>query len=121
MSNPISPAPNRGEIWLVDWSPGRGSEQLGKRPAVIIQNDQGNHSRGYTNTIVVAVSTKGLPVPMHVAIPKSKTNGLRENSFVKCEQLMTVSKTRLIGRAWGRLSADQMRQVDSAIKTSLAM
>ena len=91
------------------------------RPALIVQNDQGNHSRGYTNTIVVAVSTKGLNVPLHVPIPKSKTNGLRENSFVKCEQLMTVSKARLIGRAWGKLTAEHMRLVEAALKTSLQM
>jgi len=37
-----SPEPLRGEIWLVDWSPGRGSEQSGVRPALIIQNNVGN-------------------------------------------------------------------------------
>ena len=31
--------PKRGEIWLVDFNPARGSEQSGQRPAVVIQND----------------------------------------------------------------------------------
>ena len=121
MTPPEPPRPSRGEIWLVDWSPGRGSEQLGKRPALVIQNNQGNHSRGYTNTIVVAVSTNGLDIPLHVPIAKSKTNGLRENSFVKCEQVMTISKSRLMGRAWGRLTREQMDQVEEALRTSLDM
>jgi mRNA interferase MazF len=115
------PRPSRGEIWLIDWSPGRGSEQLGKRPALIIQSDHGNHSRGYTNTIVVAVSTKGKDIPLHVAVAKSKTNGLRENSFVKCEQVMTIRKHRLIGRAWGRLTREQMHLVEQALNASLEM
>ena len=31
--------PKRGEVWLVNWSPARGSEQAGRRPALVIQND----------------------------------------------------------------------------------
>ncbi len=34
--------PKRGEIWLIDFNPARGSEQSGQRPAVVIQNDVGN-------------------------------------------------------------------------------
>ncbi|HEX4793360.1 MAG TPA: type II toxin-antitoxin system PemK/MazF family toxin [Humisphaera sp.] len=120
-TNPELPRPVRGEVWLIDWSPGRGSEQLGRRPALIVQNDMGNQSRGYTNTIVVAISTKGKNVPLHVRIPKSKSNGLREDSFVKCEQVMTISKSRLVGRAWGRLTSEQMRQVNTAVAASLGL
>lgn len=116
-----SPRPSRGEIWLVDWSPGRGSEQLGRRPALIVQNNHGNHSRGYTNTIVVAISTKGLDIPLHVRIAKSRANGLREDSFVRCEQVLTISKSRLTGRPWGRLTPEQMERVDSALRESLAL
>ncbi|MBI2352221.1 MAG: type II toxin-antitoxin system PemK/MazF family toxin, partial [Deltaproteobacteria bacterium] len=34
--------PRRGEVWLVNFNPGRGSEQRGVRPALVIQNDTGN-------------------------------------------------------------------------------
>ena len=111
----------RGEIWLIDWSPGRGSEQLGRRPALVIQNDQGNHARAYPNTIVAAISTKGKPFRFHVPIKKSRQNGLKEDSFVKCEQLQTVSKERLIGRAWGKLNRDEMLAVDEAVCISLGL
>ncbi|HZT40774.1 MAG TPA: type II toxin-antitoxin system PemK/MazF family toxin [Chthonomonadaceae bacterium] len=53
----------RGEIYMVDWSPGRGSEQAGRRPAVIVQTDAANLNSNYPNTIVVAVSKSGKPVP----------------------------------------------------------
>ena len=49
----------RGEIWIVDWSPSRGSEQTGLRPAVVIQTDAANTNPYYPNTVVVTVSTKG--------------------------------------------------------------
>ena len=32
----------RGELYWIDWSPGRGTEIIGTRPALIIQNDIGN-------------------------------------------------------------------------------
>ena len=33
----------RGEVYLADLSPVVGSEQGGKRPVLIVQNDVGNH------------------------------------------------------------------------------
>ena len=56
-------APARGDIWIVDFNPARGSEQAGKRPALVVQNDVGNRNERYPNTIVLAMSTKSKPVP----------------------------------------------------------
>ncbi len=109
------PSPRRGEIWYADFSPARGSEQAGKRPALVIQNDAGNTNPCYPNTIVLAMSTKGKRVPFHVRIDPAKSNGLRETTFVKCEQILTISKTRLAGKGpLGRVSAGQFRQVEAA-------
>jgi mRNA interferase MazF len=84
----------RGDIRLVDWSPSRGSEQAGMRPAVVVQTDAANLNPRYPNTIVVTVSTKGKPVPFHVSIEPSEQNGLKEKSFVKCEQVLTIADGR---------------------------
>jgi len=51
-TSPLPSLPRRGEIWDVNWSPGRGAEQQGTRPALIIQNDRGNASTTYPLTIV---------------------------------------------------------------------
>jgi mRNA interferase MazF len=121
MTQPKTPRPSRGEIWEVDWSPGRGAEQTGRRPALIIQNDYGNHSDVYPNTIVATISTKGRNIPFHIFIRRSKGNGLKADSYVKCKQILTISKARLIGRAWGRLTTAEMARVGEAIKISLAL
>lgn len=121
MTQPKVPRPSRGEIWEVDWSPGRGAEQTGRRPALIIQNDHGNHSDVYPNTLVATISTKGRDIPFHVFIRKSKANGLKADSYIKCEQILTISKARLRGQAWGRLTADEMARVGEAIKLSLQL
>jgi mRNA interferase MazF len=112
---------NRGEIWLLDWSPGRGSEQTGVRPALIVQNDPGNHSPVYPNTMVASITTRGRNIPFHVLVLRSPVNGLKVDSYIKCEQVLTVSKARLLGSAWGRLTDVEMAQVDVALKLSLGL
>ncbi|MEK7677976.1 MAG: type II toxin-antitoxin system PemK/MazF family toxin [Verrucomicrobiota bacterium] len=115
-----APNPKRGQIWLVDWSPGRGSEQLGKRPALVIQTDAANSNLHYPNTIVLTVSTKGHPVPTHVEITPSPANGLSEISYVKCEQILTVSKHRL-EHLYGSLSKVEMDRVETAVRKVLVL
>ena len=110
----------RGQIWLVDWTPGRGSEQLGKRPALVIQTDAANSNIRYPNTIVLTLSTKGLSVATHIPIEPDATNGLRETSWVKCEQVLTISKARL-HQKWGHLSPAAMSRVELAVRIALGM
>jgi mRNA interferase MazF len=115
-------SPRRGEIWMVDFDPGRGSEQRGKRPALVLQNDSGNQHPQYLNTIVLAMSTKGRPIPFHIQIAPNPQNGLQEVTYVKCEQILTLSKARLLGpQALGQLSPSEMGKVEIAVKLSLAL
>jgi mRNA interferase MazF len=110
--------PKRGEIWLLDWSPSRGSEQAGFRPALIIQTDAANCNPGYPNTIVLAISTKGKAVPFHVVLKPHNLNGLSETSFVKCEQVLTVAKERLV-RKLGVIDEEELQKINRAIRLVL--
>jgi mRNA interferase MazF len=112
--------PKRGEIWLLDWSPSRGSEQSGFRPALVIQTDAANKNPGYPNTIVLAVSTKGKPVPFHVPLEPNRINGLTEASFVKCEQVLTVAKERLV-RKLGAIGEEELQQIKRAVRLVLEL
>lgn len=89
------PEIRRGQTWLVKWNPGRGSEKWGKGPALIIQTDAAKLNQRYTNTIVVAISTKGLPAATHLKIEPGRRTALRETTFVKDEQVLIISKERL--------------------------
>lgn len=104
----------------MDWSPGRGSEQTGLRPAVVIQTDAANLNEHYPNIIVLTVSTKGKPVPFHIVIRPSKQNNLRAESFIKCEQILTISKERLISRI-GLLEKEYMEKIKRAVKLVLEL
>jgi len=120
-ASPANAAPLKwGEIFMVDWSPGRGSEQTGERPAVIVQTDAFNSNGSYPNTVVVTVSKSGREIPTHVKVPQSAENGLWEPSYIKCEQIMTVDRKRL-GRRLGQITDDQLAQVAGAIKRVLSL
>ncbi len=113
-------APRRGELYWVDFSPGRGSEAGGRRPAVIVQCDPGNVSSAYPNTIILAVSSQGHEIPQHVRLRPSRLNGLKNNSFIKCEQILTIAKERL-GPRIGRLTPAELQQVNEAVRRNLAL
>ncbi len=112
------PSPRRGEIWDVNWSPGRGAEQQGTRPALIIQNDRGNASAAYPLTVVASMTRTERELPLHVRINPTNENGLTYSTDVKCEQIMTIEKYRLIRRR-GFITQEELREVDTALKLSL--
>ena len=115
---PVPQSPRRGEIWDVNWSPGRGAEQKGTRPALVIQNDRGNTSPSYPLTIVASMSRTERELPLHVRIAPSEENGLTDFTDVKCEQVMTIEKSRLIRRR-GVITGEELSKVDVALKLSL--
>lgn len=87
---------------------------------MIVQNDPFNTNPRYPNTIVVTVSRQGLPIPTHVKLEPNSTNGLSALSFVKCEQLLTISKERLTGKI-GTLSTEELTKVVKALKRVLVL
>ena len=108
----------RGEVYYVDRSPGRGSEQSGILPALVIQNNVGNQFS--PTTIVTAISTqRGKTYPFQVPIV-AQEGGLPRESIVKCEQIQTINQARL-GPLVGVLSMEKMQEVDLALKRSLEL
>ena len=107
--------PRRGEVWLGNFNPGRGSEQKGIRPALVIQKDTGNI---YASTTIVAAITSTIKeFPVTVALSASE-GGLKQRSMVNLAQLLTIDKGRLQKRL-GNLSDSAMEHVDEAIRVSL--
>lgn len=108
----------RGEIYWVDWNPGRGSEQSGLRPALVIQNDIGN--KFSPTTIVAALTTSTeKPYPFLVKVT-ARESGLPKDSTVNLAVILTVDKTRLTSKC-GVLSEAKISEVNEAIKTSLGL
>ncbi len=109
------PSPRRGEVWLVNFTPGRGSEQRGIRPALVIQNDVGNQ---YAATTIVAAITATIKIyPVTVPL-KKREGGLGQPSMVNLAQILTLDKSRL-QRRLGALSTETVNKVNTAIQVSL--
>jgi mRNA interferase MazF len=108
----------RGDIYDVDFSPGRGSEQTGVRPALIIQNDLGNQ---YSSTTIVAAVTsrQKKKYPFHVEFT-AEESGLVQDGTVLLEQLLIIDQGRLRQRR-GQLPPARMGEVNEALKRSLAL
>ena len=106
----------RGDIFYADIDEGKGSEQNGRRPVVILQNNKGN--RHSTTTIAAMItSARKKSLPTHVWLRK-EDSGLKEDSIVLLEQIQTLDKKRLVNKV-GRLGKVVMDQVDRAARRSL--
>lgn len=119
MATPSRPL-RRGQIWWVNWEPHRGSEQAGRRPALVIQSNVANEVDAYGLAIVAAMTTsdQDRESVLHVAVEPSTANGLSKAGFVKCEQVMTIHKSRLDGFI-GMLEPRYQKQVDNGLKLIL--
>jgi mRNA interferase MazF len=113
----MSSFPKRGEVWLVNWNPARGSEQAGKRPALVIQNNIGNEHA--STTIIAAISSKIRIYPMNVLLEPPE-GGLAVPSIIKTNQILTISKDRLEKRL-GTVDDIKMKEIEKALKLSLAL
>lgn len=108
----------RGQVYYADFGKRTGSEQGGKRPCVIIQNDTGNK---YSSTVIVApmTSRNKNSLPTHVETTKEDKH-LLIGSTILTEQIQTVDKNK-IGDFICNLSSHTMHEVDEALQISLAL
>ena len=110
---------SRGELYFADLGNGIGSEQNGKRPVVIIQNDVGN--RHSPTTIVAAISTQvktKANLPTHYYLKPG--SGLVQASMVMLEQIRTIDKTRL-SQYIGKLSQEDLQGINHALAISIGL
>jgi len=109
----------RGDIYFADFGQGIGSEQMGYRPVVIIQNDTGNK---HSPTVVVAAVTSKVEAkakqPTHCFI--GAEYGLELPSVILLEQLRTLDKQRL-EKYIGRLSERHLNDLNHALAISVGL
>ncbi|MCP3959807.1 MAG: mRNA-degrading endonuclease [bacterium] len=61
--------PAKGDIVAASFDPQSGHEQKGRRPALVISNNQFNRATGLA--IVCPITNTRRDVPFHVALPKA--------------------------------------------------
>lgn len=104
--------PKRSEIWLTSLEPVKGSEIGRTRPALIISNNKNNEYASTVTLIPITSSIERL-YPFEVLIIKGDS-GLSNDSKIKCNQIRTVDRLRLI-RKIGQLSREEIDKVEEAL------
>lgn len=104
-----------GSIYWVDFSPGKGSEALGRRPGLVVQIDALNDSRLSTVIMVAITSTlKFGELPGNVVLQKGEAN-VPKRCVVNVTQIKSVDK-RWLGEKIGTLSNERMAEVYQGLK-----
>ena len=112
------PAPSRGDVWLVDLEPIRGHEQVGRSPALVISLDLFN--QGPADLVVVLpISSRAKGIPFHVQVDPPEA-GLKGRSFIKCEDVRSISKERL-AQHWGRVSGETIDAVEDRLRILIGL
>ena len=112
----VSREVHRGDIYYVDLNPAMGSEQGGIRPVLVIQNEMGNL---FSPTVIVAPLTSRVETKNSMPL-QAGSGGVPKPSVVLLEQIRVIDKSRLQGFV-GSLAANEMKNVDDAIATSLGI
>lgn len=97
----------RGDVRWADLDPGRGHEQSGRRPVLVLSHDVFNDRSG--TVIAVALTSQepraGFPLTL-----ESKAAGVTKRSWIKISQIRTLSVDRL-GARIGRASEEELARV----------
>ena len=110
--------PARGEVWLIDLDPIRGREQAGQRPALVVSVDLFNQGPAEL-VVVIPLTSKAKGVPLHVTV-KPPEGGLRQVSYIKCEDVRSVSTSRLSKRL-GKVSPKTLAEVEDRLRVLLGL
>jgi mRNA interferase MazF len=110
--------PSRGEIWMVDLNPVRGHEQAGLKLCLVVSVDLFNHGPADL-LVVLPVTSKDKQVSLHVPI-EPQESGLAVRSYIKCEDIRSISKDRLMQQR-GNASKEIMALVEDRLRILLEL
>ena len=110
----------KGSIYWVDFSPGKGSEPLGRRPGLVIQNDILNDSK--LNTVIMLAITSTLEfgeLPGNISLRKGEAS-LPKKCVINVTQIKSVDKKSIIEKI-GTLSNKRMEEVHYGLKLTMGI
>ncbi len=108
-----------GEIYLADLNPTQGSEQAGRRPVLVFQNDLISR---FTRTVVCIPFTTNLrraQLPSCLLV-QAREGGLARDSVLLCHQIRVLDQNRLITRL-GQVSDSILAEVDRVVTFTLGI
>lgn len=115
----------RGDVVLVGFPFVAGGEvQRKRRPALVVQSDRYNRRRAAVILVAITSTRMHRELPSKVAVgkdtPEGRGGGLRLDSIVDCQTLVTVPREEIQSRL-GRFPVETMRRVDRALEDALGL
>jgi mRNA interferase MazF len=113
----------RGDVYLVELEPTRGSEANKTRPAVLVSNDAANRmaerfGRGVVTVVPITSSVTRI-YPFQVRIP-AREGGLAADSKAQAEQVRSIDCERL-RRRLGAIAPVTLGRIDDALRVHLGL
>jgi mRNA interferase MazF len=115
---------SRGDIVLVS-IPFASGHDAKIRPVLVIQSDHNN--KRLMNTLVAGITSNISRVPheptqylIDVRTPEGVASGLRFDSAVACEYLVTMEQSRIL-KHLGHLPPSTMQKINNCLKVSLGI
>ena len=110
--------PERGEIWLADLNPRRGTQPGKTRPVLIVQA-QALLDADHPSTLVIPLTTKLVEnaEPLRVRVRAAGT--LRTDSDLLVDQLRAIDHRRLVKGPMLTLPAGAMARIAEALRDVL--
>jgi len=110
--------PERGEVWLANLNPRRGTE-VGKTRPVLIAQAQSLLDALHPSTLIIPLTTNLIDdaAPLRVRVPAS--GRLRHASDLLIDQLRAIDNRRLIEGPLLQLNEELMQRTDAALREVL--
>lgn len=109
----------RGDVYLANLDPVKGSEQAGTRPVLVFEDDR---LIPHTLTVVVIPFTTNLAMqklPTCVLVPAGE-GGLRQDSVAICHQIRALDKRGLV-TCWGTLPSKRVAEIERTVLRTLGI
>lgn len=105
------------DIWLVDFGQPYPGEPAAHRPALVL-GPPDTFGPKFPFVIVAPLTTTRRGLSLHIEIEPNRQTGLDETSYVQCELIRSVNRTRLVHRL-GSVDTDTSTRAADVIKTLL--
>ena len=114
----VTRMPERGEVWLANLSPRRGTEPGKTRPVLILQA-QALIDAGHPSTLIVPLTTNLIDdaEPLRIRVPLQAS--IRRDSDLLIDQLRAIDNRRLVKGPLSRLDEATMERVAAALREVL--
>ncbi len=108
----------RGEIWLADLSPRRGTEPGKTRPVLVVQA-RALLDAGHPSTLILPLTTNLIDDAEPLRLRVEVQGALQRPSDLLVDQLRAIDNARLIGGPLMTLDTAMLARVDDALRSVL--